>query len=141
LGRHRPAGPCDDDCGCATDVTDVVVSPTRASVRLVTKNDATTSADVPVACTLAAGEMTGRLGEWQALLEAVTARFPLQDGVRLEFGADTAVGEIARLAAAEQDCCRFFRFAVLIDPRGVALEVHAPADAADVVTALFGAAT
>jgi MerR family copper efflux transcriptional regulator len=140
LGRHRPVGPCDDDCGCPTGVTDTAASPRTASVQLVAKSDTTTTDEFPVACTLGAGEMIGRLEEWQALLEGVTARRPLKGGVRLEFGADIAVGEIARLAADEQVCCRFFRFAVVIDTRGVALEVSAPPDAADVVTALFGAA-
>jgi hypothetical protein len=46
---------------------------------------------------------------------------------------------VARLAAAEQDCCRFFRFTLSIDAGGVALEVRAPSEATDVVTALFGA--
>jgi MerR family copper efflux transcriptional regulator len=78
----------------------------------------------PVACTLGAGEMSTRL----------------DGGIRLEFGPNTDVAELARLAAAEQRCCRFFDFALIIDARGVALEVHAPPDAADVVTALFGAA-
>lgn len=42
------------------------------------------------------------------------------------------------MAAAEQDCCRFFAFSVTVDSRGLALEVRAPADADDVVTTLFG---
>ena len=58
---------------------------------------------------------------------------------RVTSGTDTSVAEIARLAAAEQGCCRFFGFAIVIDDRGLALEVHAPDDAADLVTALFGA--
>ena len=60
---------------------------------------------------------------------------PEQTG-RTSRAADVA--EIARLAAAEKECCGFFRFALVIDGRGVALEVHAPPEAADVVTALFG---
>jgi hypothetical protein len=42
------------------------------------------------------------------------------------------------LGAAEQGCCRFFDFAVAIDRRGVALEVHAPPDGQRVLTGLFG---
>jgi MerR family copper efflux transcriptional regulator len=143
LGRHRPDGPCDDDCGCASDVT---VQTEVAPVALIAKADATVD-EPPIACTLGAGEMTSRVAEWQSLLAenreqlaGVIARVPLEDGVRLAFGPKTDVGEMARLAAAERDCCRFFRFAVVIDDRGIALEVHAPADAADVVAALFGVA-
>jgi MerR family transcriptional regulator, copper efflux regulator len=142
LERHRPDGPCDDDCGCASDTT--VAGP--PSVPLIAKADAA-AAGVPIACTLGAGEMAGRLEAWEALLaenrellHGMTARLPLEDGVRLEFGPNTDVTEIARLAAAEQQCCQFLGFALVIDSRGIALEIHAPAEAADVVTALFGSA-
>lgn len=105
--------------------------------------------DVPIVCTLGAGEMSTRLDEWNALLadksdllRGVTVRRALDDGgLRLEFGPNADVTEIARLAAAEQGCCRFFTFALVIDDRGIALEVHAPADGQPVLTALFGAAS
>jgi hypothetical protein len=48
--------------------------------------------------------------------------------------------EVARLVAAEQACCAFFAFAITVDDRGPALEVQAPDDATEIVTALFGAA-
>ena len=83
------------------------------------------------------GRSSGRQAE---LLRGVAARRALDDGLRLEFGPNTDVTEIARLAAAEQGCCRFFDFALVIDGRGIALEVHAPAGAQPVLTALFGAA-
>ena len=101
----------------------------------------------PVACTLDIGRMGSRVEEWAALLDAkqdmlsgVVARTPIDGGVRLRFGPGTDVAEVARLAAAEQDCCRFFRFTLSIDTDGITLEVRAPADAFDVVNALFGAA-
>jgi DNA-binding transcriptional MerR regulator len=140
LSRHRPVGPCDDDCGCATDGELTAMS---VSVPLVARAGAT--GGPPIACTLGPDEMVRRLDDWAALLAGkgelagITARRPLEDGIRIEFGPDTSVTEIARLAAAEQGCCRFFGFAIVIDDRGLALEVHAPDDAADVVTALFGA--
>lgn len=121
----------DETCGRTTDATAGVAAE-----------------DVPIACTLGAGEMATRLDEWNALLDdeadplrGVTARQGLDDGgLRLEFGPSADVTEIARLAAAEQGCCRFFTFALVIDDRGVALEVHAPADGRPVLTELFGAA-
>lgn len=67
-------------------------------------------------------------------------RTAIDDGARLRFGPDTDLSELVRLAAAEQDCCRFLRFDISIDASGVALVVRAPAGAAEVVTALFGAA-
>jgi hypothetical protein len=90
--------------------------------------------------------MTGRLEEWNALLADKrdllqgAARVPLDDGLRLELGPNTDVTEIARLASAEQHCCRFFSFALVLDQRGIALEVHAPPDGQAALTALFGAA-
>jgi MerR family copper efflux transcriptional regulator len=141
LNRHRPDGPCDGDCGCATDGP-----PTPASESVPLVAHAGAPAGPPIACTLGPDERAHRFDEWTALmaekrgvLQGVTARLPLEDGIRLEFGPDTAVTEVARLAAAEQGCCRFFGFAIVIDDRGLALEVHAPPAAADVVTALFGA--
>jgi hypothetical protein len=96
---------------------------------------------VPIACTLGAGEMSIRLDEWHALLQGVTARQAIDDGLRLEFRSDTDVTEIARLAAAEQGCCRFFDFALVLDGRGIALEVHAPPDGQPVLAGLFGTAS
>jgi hypothetical protein len=91
--------------------------------------------------------MSGRLDEWNALLAGtrdpltgVIARVSLDDGIRLEFGAHSDVTEIARLAAREQECCRFLSFALVVEARGTALEVRAPADGQTVLTALFGAA-
>jgi len=45
------------------------------------------------------------------------------------------------LVAAEQQCCRFFGFAITIDERGLALEVRAPSEPQPIVTALFGVAS
>ena len=141
-------GPCDDTCACNSGTA--TASTAHTSVPLLARSDAnpTGSVDeIPIACTLGAGEMATRLDEWNALLagqphllRGVLARRALDDGgLRLEFGPNTDVTEIARLAAAEQGCCRFFTFALMIDDRGFALEVHAPPDAQPVLTALFGA--
>ena len=48
------------------------------------------------------------------------------------------IAELMRLVAAEQDCCQFFRFAITVDTRGVALEVRAPEDALPIVESMFG---
>jgi DNA-binding transcriptional MerR regulator len=137
LAAHTPDGPCDDRCGCTSEVAADSGS-VPEPVRLVAKPSG--GEDVPIACTLGAGDMAGRLDDWRAALSHVVARAPLDDGIRLELGSDADVTEVARLAAAEQDCCRFFGFAVVIDGRGTALEVHAPPDGQDVLTAVFGTA-
>ena len=144
LSTEPVDGPCDDTCGCSTDTTAPLT--TETSVPLIAKAMPESSDEVPIACRLSAGEMSTRLDEWTALLadkqhllRGVTARHALDDGgLRLEFGPNTEVTEIARLAAAEQSCCRFYSFAVVIDNRGTALEVHAPPDAQPVLVALFG---
>ena len=63
-----------------------------------------------------------------------------ETGVRLLFGDGVPLDELTRLAVAEQGCCSFLSFALTVDGRGIALEVRAPADAADLVAALFGPA-
>jgi MerR family transcriptional regulator, copper efflux regulator len=148
LSTEPVDGPCDDTCGCTTDPA---LPTTPTSVPLVAKAAETAGGQdsaAPIACTLDGGDMATRLDEWNALLagrddllEGVTARRRLDDGgLRLEFGPGADVAEIARLAAAEQGCCRFFHFALVIDDRGVALEVHAPPDGEPMLAALFGTA-
>jgi MerR family copper efflux transcriptional regulator len=138
-------GACDDTCGCTTDTPPGATS-TVTTVPLVAKAHSATppgradgASEAPIACTLGAGEVATRLDQWNALLRDVTARLLLDDGLRLEFAPTTDVTEIARLAAAEQGCCQFFTFALVIDGRGVALEVHAPPDSQPLITSLFGA--
>jgi len=160
LTAHTPAGPCDDTCGCISDTA----PRTPTAVPLIPRAEASSDPsldtcgeacgstseaaadDPPIACTLDAAQMGDRMDQWAALLDdkddlmaGVVDRLPIDDGVRLEFGPHVDVAEIVRLAAAEQDCCRFLRFAISIDTRGIALEVRAPAEAAEMVTTLFGA--
>lgn len=131
-------GACDDTCVCTTDPT-TATAPATLPVPIPMREGP------PVACTLDESTLGTRVQEWSALLDGdgdragVTARTAVDGGVRLELGPGTDLAGITRLAAAEQDCCRFFRFTISIDARGVALEVRAPADAGEIVTALFGA--
>jgi hypothetical protein len=98
-------------------------------------------APVEIACTLESGAMPQRLEDWQRVLSLVRTRTETPDGrLRVEFESAVDVGELARLVAAEQQCCAFFSFALTIDRRGVALEVDAPETATEIVTALFGTA-
>src|SRR6266702_444152 len=63
----------------------------------------------------------------------------IADGVRVEFGSDAPLAELARLANAEHECCRFFRFAITVDARGVGFEVTAPDGAEELDATLVGA--
>ena len=94
----------------------------------------------PIACTLDPAAMGDRMDDWQAALAHVVDRQAIPGGVRLVLGANTPLGDLTALAAAEQGCCSFFSFALTLDGRGAALEVRAPEDAADLVTSLFGTA-
>jgi len=124
LELHRPEGPCDDTCGCVTPTS------TQTSVALIAKPE--------IACTLAGPMMPGRLDDWRRVLSFVLRRESIENGLRLTFTADVSAGSLMDLVTAEQDCCRFFNFAITVDERGLALEVRAPNEAQPMVMSLFG---
>ncbi len=133
LESHRPDGPCDDSCGCVTDTAVAALQPVALGGKPVHARDT-----APIACTLGAQSMRGRVDEWQRLLGHVERRESIDGGLRATFGPATPLAELARLAVAEQECCQFFTFAITIDGRGVALEVRAPDDGMPVLSSLFG---
>lgn len=135
LERHRPDGACDERCGCVGDPEDP--GPPQA-VSLIGKPLTASEGDAPIACALDPSSYHGRLADWEAVLANVVDRERVDGGVRLVLDPATPLNELARLAVAEQDCCRFFRFAITVDDRGLALEVRAPDDAADLVDTVFG---
>ena len=137
LERHRPDGPCDSECGCVSDVGANAVD--SAPVGALLSLEPTADGDA-IACTLESGSLSGRLDDWSGLLGHVVRREPLSAGVRVFFGPSVPATEIMRLAVAEQQCCSFFRFVIQVDGDGIAMEVTAPPEARDVVTALFGEA-
>jgi DNA-binding transcriptional MerR regulator len=129
LSREPSDGPCDDGCAC------LQVEPAAATaVVLVAKPE-----ELPVACTLAPGDMHDRLDLWDRVLAGAIRRLALPSGgLRIEFGDSIDVESLAGLVVAEQGCCAFFRFAITVDHRGVALEVDAPAEARDLIAGMFG---
>jgi MerR family copper efflux transcriptional regulator len=134
LALNTPDGPCDDTCGCTTE-PDV-----RTSVRVALAAKPSGAHEEPIVCTLAPEGVTDRLADWQAVLAGATMREPIDRGVRARFAGDVDVAGIAALAAAEQDCCRFFTFRLTIDTDGVALEITGPPNAQPVIAALVGTA-
>ena len=139
LERHRPDGPCDAECGCITDSDEATKTAPTQAVSLTTKVVAGEN-ETPIACTLSAGSMKGRLDDWQTLLDHVERRERIGGGVRSVFASSVPQTELIRLVAAEQDCCQFFQFAITVDTRGIALEVRAPDDALSIVESMFGVA-
>jgi hypothetical protein len=83
--------------------------------------------------------MRGRVGDWQAVLDRAVGREPVPGGAALTFRHDVdTTTELARLAAAEYACCSFFDFSLAVTGDGVRFEVRAPAEAQDVLAAVFG---
>lgn len=136
LGAHTPDGPCDSECGCVADTSSSSV--TARTVALGPKPTARSAP--PIECTLEAGQMPGRLREWDEMLERVRGREPIDGGVRLQLDTTTEIGALARLVDSEQSCCAFLAFSITLDRRGLALEVRAPADAQPALASLFGEA-
>lgn len=137
LERHRPDGACDAECGCVT--VPARTSPAAPSSTAVLLSTRPSPAEGPeIVCTLSAGAMRGRISDWQALLAHVDRREWIDGGVRCVFDRTVPVAELMRLVAAEQDCCQFFAFAITIDTRGVALEVHGPDDVRPIIDSMFG---
>jgi hypothetical protein len=95
----------------------------------------------PIACTLDndGGNMEQRLGEWRAILNQATGREELDDGIAVLFAHDIdRAGELGRLLAAEYSCCSFASYHLIIDARGVRIEIRTPPEARDVIAAVFG---
>jgi DNA-binding transcriptional MerR regulator len=128
IGRHVPAGPCDDACGCTTDAT----------VTFVGTDDAD---DPPIMCTLGASGIDGRLDAWRALFTHALSLESLPDGVRVRFGDGVSAAEVAALAQDEHACCAFMSFGVVVGRDGLALEITGRADARPVIDALVGLAS
>jgi DNA-binding transcriptional MerR regulator len=128
LAGHTPDGPCDDACGCT--------APDLSASTFVASRVEPDAAGTAIACTLPAGQVPGRITTWQTTVDQAVASEALDHGVRLRFDPGTDVAALAELAAAEQDCCHFFTFAITIDDRGVTFDVTGPDDARPMIDAL-----
>ena len=140
LELHRPEGACDAQCGCVSEPDDVA-PPASMAVGVAMSTKPAASGEPAIACTLDAGSMAGRLGDWQSLLAHVDRREAIDGGVRSVFASSVSIDQLARLVTAEQDCCQFFHFAITVDTRGVALEVRAPDEAMPIIESIFGVAS
>jgi DNA-binding transcriptional MerR regulator len=125
-------GPCRDDCACVSDPS----TTTSPSLPVAPGN---APSDPPIACTLELAAMPDRMADWQAVLDHARSRSTAPDGtLRIELDDALDLGELTRLVAAEQSCCAFFSFAIIVDHRGLALQVGVPAGAEAIVASLFG---
>lgn len=130
------AGPCGDDCPCIAQTPPA--TPTAVPLRGVFPliDDST---PVSIACSLDPDAVHGRIDDWRRVVAGAVARTAVDGGVALQFPADAdTAAELARLAAAEQQCCTFFDFRLRLAGPVIDFEVRAPAEATDVVAAMFG---
>ena len=122
-------GPCGEGCACLKDASHAKPVAVALGVR---------SDGPPISCTLDQAATRGRVSDWRAVLDDVDHRITGHDGsLRLEFDSGLDIIELARLVDAEQRCCAFFSFSITVDSRGIALEVSAPEDGTDMISALF----
>ena len=147
LATTPAAGPCTDTCGCLEPAAGAAgaAGTTAAAVACddgCCSPGAAPEGAVPVLCTLDSGDQTVRAAEWDDVLSGATDRQSIVDGVRMVFPPDAELaGRLAALCVREQQCCAFFRFTIEVAAGAVTPDVRAPAEAGEIVHALFGLGT
>jgi MerR family copper efflux transcriptional regulator len=90
--------------------------------------------DAPIACSLAPGDVPGRIALLERLRDAATDVARTPHGLRLRFPPDAEVeADVRRFAVDEQRCCTFWAFSVDADPNCVTLRWDGPSAAADLL--------
>ena len=84
--------------------------------------------DLPIICPLTPEALQARReGLLSELARRCTKREELADGLRLHFSASgDTLSLIARAVEAERQCCRFLRFAIVVEPDGGAIALESP---------------
>ena len=136
LERHRPTGPCDDNCGCI-DTGSPSGTARSTAINLVAKPVSPTH-EMAMACSLSAEGATTQLDQWAEILRHASIRQPIDDGFRVSFAPSVPIADLIRLTVSEQACCQFFRFAITVDTRGIALEIRSTTDGQTVIESFFG---
>ncbi len=91
----------------------------------------------PIACTLTAADQADRIGEWRRLLGQADGREQTDGGLAFRFPGALA-GQVAELAAAEQQCCPFLEFSLHLIAGGLRFEVRVPEGAAPLLADMSG---
>jgi DNA-binding transcriptional MerR regulator len=133
LGTHTPDGPCDDTCGCTTENE----AASTAATPVLLSTEPAQRDEVPIACTLGAGEMQRRIADWREALREVTGREPTEGGVRVHLPRTTPIARLASLIEAEQTCCQFLTFTLTIGIDAISFDVTGPEGTDDIVNALL----
>lgn len=85
-----------------------------------------TQTDVPIACTLTAGEQAAwRDGMGRTIFTGYDERRELPDGYALRFpGDDMWANRLAAFIVHERACCPFFTFGLVFEPNHGAIWLH-----------------
>ena len=135
LAEHTPDGACDDRCGCLNEPN----TRTHVAVHLTPRLRTNNAVDpIPIACTLSADRVDGRVGEWRALVALAEQRERTTEGVRLTLPRSANLQFVVGLLEAEQRCCRFFTFTLTITNVCVVVEISVPADARSILDEIVG---
>jgi MerR family transcriptional regulator, copper efflux regulator len=97
--------------------------------------------DLPIACTLSAGDLAARLDEMAALGRDALLETEIDSNrATLRFAAGARVRErVAAIAAAEGQCCAFLTIAVSAGPGTITLSIDAPDGAEPVLREMVDA--
>ena len=71
--------------------------------------------EIPVACTLAGGELADRLASWASLQPALRSVTRHDGALRVAFDAAAGARRLAELVAAEAACCAFVDWQLVSD--------------------------
>jgi hypothetical protein len=95
---------------------------------------------VPIACSLEAGALGERAGEWRALVaSSVTAVEADETAVRLVLrDSEPALAAAVALAQREKECCPFFEVSLALEADRRTLVLAVPDGAEEVLAAFVG---
>jgi DNA-binding transcriptional MerR regulator len=129
-----PPGRCGPGCGIVPHDAAPEAVP---AVPVQTPRRRDPEPEPPIACTLTAAGQADRIGEWRRLLGQADGREQVDGGLAFRFPAGLA-GQVAELAAAEQQCCPFLEFNLHLTAGGLRFEVQVPEGAAPLLADVFG---
>ncbi|MFD2794508.1 MerR family transcriptional regulator [Promicromonospora vindobonensis] len=121
-------GPCETACTFLDQESATITDP----IRLL---PAVGPEPTPIACTLGAGDYAERVAAWQVLIGG-GSRTDVDGGVRVTLPTP-ALERATALAAAEQDCCGFYRFRIDLFGPTFDLTITAPPQAAAMLADLL----
>jgi hypothetical protein len=105
--------------------------------------DAATTPDVPIACTLEADALLGRMEAWKAFVRSSVVAIEREPAaVRLVLApGDTPLLDAATLGQREKACCAFFEIALVLGADARRLSLSVPPGAEETLTHFVEAIT